>query len=147
VIVTTEYMVKHWLAEASPVGPWLGRSAIATIKMSLAKLGKSDPRACKNGELQDHGWSPMGNSYATNAEIWAPGNELLLCGDTSGHAQFGERPLPSVIPVIPRKKSGRDLDSPPVRTDTSDTVFMVNGGRWESSQATDPKLKMCLKPA
>jgi hypothetical protein len=70
VIVTTEYMVKHWLAEPSPVSPWLGRSAIATVKMSLAKLGKSDPRACKNGELRDHGWSSTGNSYATKAEIW-----------------------------------------------------------------------------
>jgi hypothetical protein len=27
------------------------------------------------------------------------------------------------------EESGRDLDSLPIRTDISDTVFMVNGGR------------------
>jgi len=45
------------------------------------------------------------------------------------------------------EKSERDLYSPPLQTDTGDTVLMVNGGRWESLQAIDPKLIMCLKAA
>ena len=49
--------------------------------------------------------------------------------------------------VIPLKKSERGLYSPPIPTDTSDTVLVVNTGRCESSEATDPKLKMRLKPA
>ncbi len=31
--------------------------------------------------------------------------------------------------------------------DTSDTVFVVNTGRWRLWEATDPKSKKCLKPA
>jgi hypothetical protein len=36
---------------------------------------------------------------------------------------------------------------PPPKSDTGDTVFVVNGGLWESWEATDPKLKKCLQPA
>lgn len=32
-------------------------------------------------------------------------------------------------------------------TDTSDTVFVVNRGRWGFWEATDPKLGKCFKPA
>jgi hypothetical protein len=32
-------------------------------------------------------------------------------------------------------------------SDTSDTVFVVNGGRWRFWEATAPKLRKCLKPA
>jgi hypothetical protein len=31
--------------------------------------------------------------------------------------------------------------------DTSDTVFVVNTGRWRLWEATDPKLRKCLKAA
>ena len=40
-----------------------------------------------------------------------------------------------------------DPGSPEAGGDTSDKVFMVSGGRWQSSQATCPELKMCLKAA
>jgi len=33
------------------------------------------------------------------------------------------------------------------RGDTSDTFFAVNGGHSRSWEATDPKLRKCLKPA
>jgi hypothetical protein len=34
-----------------------------------------------------------------------------------------------------------------MQSDTSDTVFVVNGGLWGASEARDPKLRKCLKPA
>jgi hypothetical protein len=79
---------------------------------------------------------PHGNLHSTNtrdlgsARRFSP-REITFCegGDTSGLVQL-ERPPPSGT-----------------FGDTGDTVFMVNGGRWESSEATDRKLKMCLKAA
>jgi hypothetical protein len=77
--------------------------------------------------------------------------EITFCegGDTSGLVQL-ERPPPLGAlgdTADTARKSRRDLHSPPLRSDTGDTVFMVNGSRWESSEATDRKLKMCLKAA
>jgi hypothetical protein len=48
---------------------------------------------------------------------------------------------------LPRPDDAANCARSMIAGDTSDTVFVVNGGRSTSWQATDPKLEKCLKQA